>query len=61
MPLRVLSGILSSAANPDHAHLRRRYVLAMALSVMVGVSMSVWLAMDSPVEAPTRTSYLPAD
>ena len=61
MQLRVLTGILSSVANPAHDHLRRRYVLAIALSVVVGVSMSVWLAMDSPVEAPTRTSYLPAD
>jgi len=61
MQLRVLAEISSGVANPDRAHLRRRYVLAIALSAMVGVGMSVWLAVDSPVEEPTRTSYLPAN
>jgi hypothetical protein len=61
MQLRALAEISSSVANPDNAHLRRRYVVAIALSVMMGVGMSIWLAIDSPIEAPTRTSYLPAD
>jgi hypothetical protein len=61
MQLRAMSEILSAVANPDSTHLRRRYILAIALSVGVGVAMSLWLAIDSPVEEPTRPSYLPAD
>lgn len=48
-------------ANPDSAHTRRRYVLAIAVSVVAGIAMSIWLAVDSPVETPARTSYLPAN
>jgi hypothetical protein len=48
-------------ASPDNAQLRRRYVLAIAVSVMAGIAMSIWLAVDSPVEAPARTSYLPGN
>lgn len=31
------------------------------LSLMMGVCVSVWLAIDPPDVAPTRTSYLPKD
>lgn len=61
MQLRAMAEFMSAAANPEHTHLRRRYVLAMALSAMLGIAMSVWLVLDSPVEEPTRPSYLPAD
>jgi hypothetical protein len=60
MQLCAMTEILSAIANPDSTHLRRRYVLAIALSVAMGVVMSVWLAIDAPVEEPTHTSYLPA-
>jgi hypothetical protein len=61
MQLRVPAGILDPIANGDGAHPRRRYLLAMAVSILVGLTLSVWLAIDSPLVAPTRTTYLPAD
>ena len=61
MQFRAMSAISSAVANPTGTHLRKRYVVAIALSLLVGVSMSVWLAVDAPVEQPARTSYLPAD
>lgn len=61
MQLRAQAEISSGVANPERAHVRRRYVLAIALSALMGVAMSVWLVVDSPVEEPTRTSYLPAN
>jgi hypothetical protein len=60
MLLRVLAGIFSAVINTDSAHVRRRYLLAMVLSILTGMAVSVWLALDSPNEAPTPTSYLPA-
>ena len=61
MQLRALAGILRPVADKGGAHLRRRYVLAMAVSMLIGLAMSVWLAIDSPNVAPPRTSYLPVD
>lgn len=61
MPLRELEGILGPVANGGGAHLRRRYVLAMAAAILTGLAVSVWLAIESPHVAPTRTTYLPAD
>jgi hypothetical protein len=29
--------------------------------MLAGIGMSIWLAVESPLEAPARTSYLPAN
>lgn len=61
MQLRALAGIFRPVADRDGAHLRKRYVLAMVVSILVGLAVSVWLALDSPHDPPPHPSYLPAD
>ena len=61
MQLRALAGILGPVADRNGAHLRKRYVLAMIVSILVGLAVSVWLAIDSPNVPPPHPSYLPAD
>lgn len=46
-------------ANSGRTHLQRRDVLAIALAILTGIALSVWLAVDSPTETPARPSYLP--
>lgn len=39
----------------------RLHVAEIALFVIVGLSLSLWLAVEPPDSPPARTSYLPAD
>lgn len=61
MQLRALAGMVGRVGGGDGAHLRRRYLLAMVVSILVGLAVSVWLALDSPNVPPPHPSYLPAD
>jgi len=44
----------------DWGVMSRTHVVEIALFILVGVLVSVWLSVDPPAQAPTRTSYLPA-
>jgi len=39
----------------------RMHIISIVLSLIAGIVVSVWLAVDPPTEAPARPSYLPAD
>jgi hypothetical protein len=67
MSYREMSLLESADQNaPLHEHggqvdMPRVHLVEIALFIIFGISMSIWLAVDPPEAAPARTSYLPAD
>jgi hypothetical protein len=48
-------------ANERMAGIARLHVIAIVLSLIVGIAVSIWLTVDPPTGVPARPSYLPVD